>query len=230
MDVILSTDLAEFVNRKVNDGLFSQASDVVSEALRQFRERDLTSSLGGTSKAPWSVLGLFQGEDVGSLAFIVMMDAVKSANEDLKAIMAEIKSVTAAKQQLRHLISKISRDVATNAGQIDGVPPLDFSAGMGSEEAYSNVQIPFSNCTSNGGGVTIVPTNLVNGRQLVNVAQIKMIQQELQDDLDSMNEMSEMTSLRLQMAMDRRSKLVETLSNIMKKISATGDTIVQNLK
>ncbi len=46
----------------------------------------------------------------------------------------------------------------------------------------------------------------------------------------SMNEMSEMTSLRLQMAMDRRSKLVSTLSNVMKKISETQDTLVQNLK
>jgi hypothetical protein len=45
-----------------------------------------------------------------------------------------------------------------------------------------------------------------------------------------MNEMSEMTSLRLQMMMDRRSKFVETLSNIMKKISTTSDSIVQNMK
>jgi hypothetical protein len=48
--------------------------------------------------------------------------------------------------------------------------------------------------------------------------------------LDSLNEMSEMTSLRLQMAMDRRSKFFEALSNLMKKIAATQQTIVQNLK
>jgi hypothetical protein len=45
-----------------------------------------------------------------------------------------------------------------------------------------------------------------------------------------MSEMSEMTSLRLQMTMDRRSRFIETLSNIMKKISETNDTQVQNLK
>jgi hypothetical protein len=45
-----------------------------------------------------------------------------------------------------------------------------------------------------------------------------------------MSEMSEMTSLRLQMAMDRRSKFIESLSNIMKNISQTQDTLVQNLK
>lgn len=47
---------------------------------------------------------------------------------------------------------------------------------------------------------------------------------------DGMNEMSEMTSLRLQMTMDRRSKFMSTLSNIMKKISSTQDVLVQNIK
>ena len=45
-----------------------------------------------------------------------------------------------------------------------------------------------------------------------------------------MNGMSQMTSLRLQMTMDRRSRFIETLSNIMKKLSETSDSIVQNLK
>jgi chromosome segregation ATPase len=59
---------------------------------------------------------------------------------------------------------------------------------------------------------------------------LKSIQNDLKGQLDSMNEMSEETSMRLQMAMDRRSKFVEALSNIMKKINDTQNTIVQNLK
>jgi hypothetical protein len=45
-----------------------------------------------------------------------------------------------------------------------------------------------------------------------------------------MNETSEMTSMNLQMAMDRRSLFVEALSNLMKKVDSTQETIVQNLK
>jgi ABC-type phosphate transport system auxiliary subunit len=52
----------------------------------------------------------------------------------------------------------------------------------------------------------------------------------IQHDLDSMSEMGEMESLRLQMAMDRMSKMMSTLSNIMKKIADTNSQIVQNLK
>lgn len=40
----------------------------------------------------------------------------------------------------------------------------------------------------------------------------------------------EIRALRLQNDMDRKSKFIQTLSNIMKKISATQDTIVQNIK
>jgi hypothetical protein len=48
--------------------------------------------------------------------------------------------------------------------------------------------------------------------------------------LDTLNEMGETESLRLQMAMDRLSKLMSTLSNLLKKASDTEASIVQNMK
>lgn len=87
---------------------------------------------------------------------------------------------------------------------------------------------------------TIQPVNKTNTESIkrINTSEnisasatdIKQVKDDLKTKLDSMNEMSEMTSLRLQMMMDRRSKFISTLSNIMKKISQTQDTIVQNLK
>jgi hypothetical protein len=52
----------------------------------------------------------------------------------------------------------------------------------------------------------------------------------LLDELRNLSEMGELESLRLQMAMDRTSKFIETLSNLLKKISETESGIVQNLK
>jgi hypothetical protein len=49
-------------------------------------------------------------------------------------------------------------------------------------------------------------------------------------DLDSLREMSEMESLRLQMMMDRLSKMMTTLSNVMKKTSDINGELVQNIK
>lgn len=62
------------------------------------------------------------------------------------------------------------------------------------------------------------------------VNDLKSVQADLKAKLDSMNEMGEMDSLRLQMAMDRLGKMMETLSNIMKKIDDTDSAIVNNMK
>lgn len=52
----------------------------------------------------------------------------------------------------------------------------------------------------------------------------------IKNKLDSMSEMGEMESLRLQMAMDRMSKMMSTLSNLLKKASDTASGIAQNIK
>lgn len=49
-------------------------------------------------------------------------------------------------------------------------------------------------------------------------------------DLDNMSEMGEMESLKLQMIMDRKSKVMETLSNMLKKLSDTSSAITGNIK
>jgi len=64
----------------------------------------------------------------------------------------------------------------------------------------------------------------------VTIEPAKSLLDDLKGRLDGMNEMSEMTSLRLQMTMDRRSKFISTLSQIMKKISTTQDILIQNIK
>lgn len=79
-------------------------------------------------------------------------------------------------------------------------------------------------------GLSEQQSDLLSFYVLDDVAQLLAVQDDLKGKLDGMNEMSEMTSMRLQMTMDRRSKFISTLSNIMKKISMTQDTLVQNLK
>ena len=50
------------------------------------------------------------------------------------------------------------------------------------------------------------------------------------DSSDSMTEMSDAQSLRLQMMMDKRSKVMSTLSNMLKKVSDTQSSLTQNIK
>jgi hypothetical protein len=81
------------------------------------------------------------------------------------------------------------------------------------------------------GGVGYYACDLIPGEgQLESLAQLRAIQAFLQGELDSMSGLSEMTSMRLQMALDRRSRMMTTLSNVLKKMSDTQDSIEQNMK
>jgi hypothetical protein len=68
------------------------------------------------------------------------------------------------------------------------------------------------------------------GRSRPRKAELDAATDELKAALDSMNELSEQQSLRLQMAMDRVSKAQETLSNLLKKLNDTEKSIIQNIK
>jgi hypothetical protein len=195
----------------MDPSLAAEIEDLVSKKVKSF-----------------AVLGNLNGADIETLVSLVLMEAAKGAQEDLKAIMADVKAMNAAKQALRHLISQVQKDVVGNFGCTDRRAPLDLSPGLGSEEAYHSAPMPFPNVESSD-GLKLVPTDLFRGR-LETLAQLESVLENLKNRLDSMSEMGEMLSLRLQMAMDRRSKLMETLSNIMKKISSTESAIVQNLK
>jgi hypothetical protein len=165
--------------------------------------------------------------DILALAFLVMQQAAKSAQEDLKAIMARVKAINAAKAALRALLGKVQRDAARNAGEPPGAA-LDFSRGMGSERAYHRLRMPRPDPKTRGGvayATVDIHPGVIDGAR-----DFDAIIDRLKDAIDSMSEMGEMESLRLQMAMDRLSKLMTMLSNLLKKISDTAAAITQNLK
>jgi hypothetical protein len=54
--------------------------------------------------------------------------------------------------------------------------------------------------------------------------------QKVDDEMMALSDMNEMQQTRLQILMDRRAKLLETLSNVMKKMSQTKETLSANQK
>lgn len=162
----------------------------------------------------------FADMDIEALVMLVMMQAARDAEEDLKAIMAEMKAANAAKQKLRDLIGKVNKDVAQNAGKRDGDPCRPPQCGVG-RAALADLAPSLARARARAD---------LSTRDIATLADLRAVQGELKGKLDSLNEMSEVTSLRLQMMMDRRSKFISTLSNVMKKISDTQSSIVQNLK
>ena len=142
--------------------------------------------------------------------------------------MAEMKARNAAKKALRDIIRRVKRDRLTNELRDEYAERLDLSQGLGSERAYRRVPLPVADPDA-AGRLRWAATDLAGGK-LARVEQLECIVAELEGKLDSLSEMGEMDMLRLQMLMDRRSKLEEALSNMMKKMAETQGAIVGNLK
>jgi hypothetical protein len=59
---------------------------------------------------------------------------------------------------------------------------------------------------------------------------IRIATRTIDKRINRISEMGEMESLRLQMAMDRMSKMMSTLSNVLRKASQTAQNITGNIK
>lgn len=238
MNTSLPPELKRFVDKKLKEGHYLSADDLVVDALRRYKEWDYLRSQHKTNlfqqarelvDANYSSLGdTGMGGDIQAVAFLVLMEAAKGAREDLKNIMAHLKTINTARQNLREMITKVNKDIAANIGQNNGKAPLDFSNGFGNQQAYHRVRMPYAEVGSDG-RPKFVRTDLYPGR-IINVEQLRSIRDDLKDRLDGLGEMSEMESLRLQMAMDRMSKMMSTLSNMLKKLSDVQNSINQNIK
>jgi putative addiction module CopG family antidote len=222
MNLTLPPRLKQFVAREIKAGRFENTSDAICDGLRLLEKRDAVAM---SFRSGFAVLGSIGGSDIMVLVLIVMMEAAKSAEEDLREILKSVKAINAAKSAQGDLIAKIGYDIAENAGQRDCKPPLKFAArGVGSETGYHRMPVPHPDPGSSN-SVRRVPTNMHKG-PIKDVGVLHAIQYEL----NSMSEMSEMESLRLQMAIDRFSKVMSALSNVLKKISDTQSAIITNLK
>lgn len=155
----------------------------------------------------YAVLNGLNDEDIEVLTFLVLMQASKSAQEDLKAIMSKVKSINEKKSKLRQALRTLKAGKAIrNNIQLDS---LKRAVGLVKQEPKP---------------IRAVAIKPATKPELDNTLQ------EVNNELDSMSEMGEMESMQLQRYMDRLTQLNALLSNIMKKVSATSSSIISNLK
>ena len=94
---------------------------VLQESGARPRTRVEVEGVGGAagpSLGGW-VAGIGAGVDVEALAFLVLMQAAKSAQEDLKAIMAQVKAINAAKAHQRQAQQRMQEAAAAAARRDD---------------------------------------------------------------------------------------------------------------
>lgn len=165
-------------------------------------------------------LGTGDKGNIEEVLFVVMMQAVRDNDENMKKALAELKGQQERKKRLGGLLANVQQDIVRSAGGKGDDPCTPPRCGAYARD-LSAASFELSRLYPNRG---------MRFQEPKTVNDLKPLQGALKKALDGMDEKSEMTSLRLQTMMDRRSKLISTLSNIMKKISNTQDTVVQNLK
>jgi hypothetical protein len=171
------------------------------EAARRVSAGDTSEAAVQRSVLAYRNLGGLADGDITAIVFLVMMEAAKSAQEDLKAIMDGVKKVNAAKQDARQQQAAVKSGTARIADTraATPTPPLVARQAQAVPATMSSAELDRRLASARG-------------------------------NRDALNELGELHSLRMQMAMDRQSKIMSTLSNILKKMSDTSATITQNLK
>jgi hypothetical protein len=192
----------------------------LAELRTQIRARFSASLATGKPAAAGVSRTDIPGSDVEEMAFVVLMQATNDADQDLQRIMAEVKAQTAAKQQLRDLINRVNHDVASSAGQTAKQPCRTAACQSLPAELK---QLSAATAQSQAPIYMTVPENLTYG-------QFWQAASQLNQDLDKMNDISTQQQLQLQTMMDQRSKFEEAMSNIMKKLQDTANSMVDNMK
>lgn len=148
---------------------------------------------------------------------MVLMQATQDNEDDLKTQMSSLHAIDQQKSAERKLLDDLNSELA---------------------RGQRNLSCTSSVCCSLTGRVEFINqanTNLGHPSRFqaspdMSYQQLESLQLQLSHNLQTVNELSDMTSMQLQMTMDRRSKFIQTLSNIEKKLSDTSSAIVQNMK
>ena len=169
----------------------------------------------------YATAGSLANGDIDALVMLVMMEANKSVYNDIKKMMEEMEATRKKKEAMRNAIQTLKDREADNKEmpryEYDSIAKLKIKGQVKPQTVTSNVY-------------RVDTAKKARPVAKVTKAELGQLQKDLKDKLDSMSEMGEMESLRLQMAMDRMSKMMSTLSNLLKKFSDTQNSIIQNLK
>src|SRR5438105_15955531 len=103
MNLILPPRLRQFVEHEIKAGRFENTTDAICDGLRLLEKRDAVAM---SFRPDFAVLGSIGGSDIMAVAFIVMIKAAKSAEEELSAILKNLTAINAARSAQRDLNMK----------------------------------------------------------------------------------------------------------------------------
>jgi hypothetical protein len=166
-------------------------------------------------KTEWGKIAKLGEADIMALAFIVLMEAAKSAREDLKAIMDGVKAINNAKDQLRERVDVIGMELmrrglqppkAKRKAKLKPIPPSPSA--ILELDVWPPPEVP----------ALPVLSDLTD-------AALLSLASDFAARVAEATDIAEKQQLKLQMAMDRLTRSIALVSQLVKK-AATADTAV----
>jgi|ERR1700722_10782792 hypothetical protein len=212
--VVLYTKLKASLSPAIRARLLSVEPGIQSQLSASPSADPTKAATSGISTA----FPTFSADQTTALAFIVLMDATKDCDQDLQSALIRLDSNEITPSHNTSLTQQVSGAENIPIRGIDATPdPLaSFFASL--PKLPSGTQ-----------GATYYNVEL-SGTGSLTYQDLRPIQTNLQGELDSMNEESEMTGMRLEMAMERRSKLLDSTRDMAEQLSPKQDEIVNQLK
>lgn len=161
-------------------------------------------------------------QDIDALSALVLMDCAQAEEQELREALSAMDQANQAKRAQRERLDRLRSEERRLPGQPAG------AAGAPQPPLRRVRRAP-----AMGTGVPTIPPTLLH--PVLPAAGLSREQLDaeagrLRGDLDTLGDLDQAILLRLQLQMDRRAKLLQALSNLMRKVSATTDTLLANLK
>ena len=206
LHAMLQPTARSWVEQQVKIERLQPVPDV--NALEGAVRRRFAASLGGGSV------------DIDAMVQIVLFDTAQDDENDLRQQIQQMQAQTQAKDALRKFLEEMNTaEAAAQKGNAGAVCATPFCRSLPSQLASVNTA-----------GAKLTPPIHLQAPANLTYGQLTALAAQTNQSLDSLNDMSEMTQMRLQTLMDQRTKFLEAMSNIEKKMSDTSAAIVANMK
>lgn len=226
---------------RMHSKLVPSAKEKLQAASDKFL-RSPTSDSKGTSletDAKRAAVDAFPGHltnagsgDIEAIAFIVLMQAAKDMESDLKEMMNSVKAINDRKKHLQDQIAtiKANQPGIKNGIQDDSRTQSGIKTGIQDDSRNQTIIKKKFSFTFTETKHLKIRLPIVVSEKIVAIKDPKMQTEKLQSEKDTLGDISNEMSLKIQMYQERHSRFMQMLSNMMKKLSDTDSAIISNLK